>query len=406
VRRIVSASAPFVNGGTAATRDTDALDDHLNDDCLNEPDAMPPTLPRRALLTAGLGGAAAAGALAAPAIAQTAPELRWRLASAYPKNLDILFGASETLARLVAEATDGRFQIKPLGVGEAVGADGLLDAVAAGTIEMGHAPATLATAKDPTFALATALPFGLNARGQNAWWLAGGASELFAEIFAKHGLATLPGGNTGAQMGGWFRREIKSVADLQGLKIRIAGLGGQVLAKLGAVPQATAGPEIYAALESKAIDAAEWIGPYDDEKLGLQKVAPIYHYPGFWEGGAMLHFWLNAEKWKALPKTYRAALQGAAAQVSAEVQARYDARNPGALRRLVAGGAQLRPFPQDVMEAALKQANEVYGEIAGRNPDFKRIFEAMKTFRNEEYLWFQVAEYTYDNFMIRARARG
>ncbi|MER2269856.1 TRAP transporter substrate-binding protein [Methylobacterium oxalidis] len=364
------------------------------------------TLPRRALLAAGLGGAAAAAPLAAPALAQAAPELRWRLSSAYPRNLDILFGASETLARLVGEATDGRFQIKPLPVGEAVAADGLIDAVAAGNVEMGHAPATLATAKDPTFALATALPFGLNARGQNAWWHAGGAADLFSEVFAKQGLASLPGGNTGAQMGGWFRKEVKSAADLQGLKIRIAGLGAQVLAKFGAQPQPTAGPDIYAALESKAIDAAEWIGPYDDEKLGLQKVAPIYHYPGFWEGGAMLHFWINAEKWKALPKTYRTLLQAAAAQVSTEVQARYDARNPGALRRLVAGGAQLRPFPQDVMEAALKHANDVYGEIAGKNPDFKRIYEAMRTFRNEEYLWFQVAEYTYDNFMIRARARG
>ncbi|MCJ2041574.1 ABC transporter substrate-binding protein [Methylobacterium sp. E-041] len=368
------------------------------------------TVKRRALLTAGLGAALASPALASPALAATpaqgGPEVRWRLASAFPKNLDILFGASETLARIVGEATDGRFAIQVTGPGEPVPADGLLDAVAAGTVEMGHGPATVAAGKDPTLALATALPFGLNARGQNAWWLAGGANDLFADLLAKNGLASLPGGNTGAQMGGWFRREIKTVADLQGLKIRIGGLGAQVLAKLGAVPQAVPGPEIAAALEAKRLDAAEWIGPYDDERLGLQKAAPIYHYPGFWEGGAMLHFWLNAETWKALPKPYRAILQAASAEVAADVQAKYDARNPGALRRLVATGAQLRPFPQDVMEAALKAANDVYAEIAGKNPDFRRIYEAMKTFRNEEYLWFQVAEYTYDNFMIRARARG
>ncbi|MGU3540893.1 TRAP transporter substrate-binding protein [Methylobacterium sp. A54F] len=362
------------------------------------------TLKRRALLTAGLGAATAG--LAAPARAQSAPELRWRLSSAYPKTLDILFGAAESLSRLVAEATDGRFQIQPLGAGEALAPEAMIDAVGAGGIEMGHGPATLAMAKDPAFVLATALPFGLNARGQSAWWQAGGAAELFGEIFARNGLASLPGGNTGAQMGGWFRREVKALSDLQGLKIRIAGLGGQVLGRLGAAPQAIPGPEIYGALESRKIDAAEWIGPYDDEKLGLQKVAPVYHYPGFWEGGAMLHFWINAERWKALPKAYRAILQAAAAQVSAEVQARYDARNPQALRRLVAGGAQLRPFPQDVMEAALKQANELYGEIAAKNADFRRVHDALKTFRNEEYLWFQVAEYTYDNFMIRARARG
>ncbi|GJE26040.1 TRAP transporter substrate-binding protein [Methylobacterium organophilum] len=363
---------------------------------------MAESLGRRALLTAGL----AAATFPAPAIAQGAPELRWRLSSAYPKSLDILFGATETFARIVTEATDGRFQIQPAGVGESVPAEQLLDAVGSGKVEMGHGPATLGLGKDPVFALATAMPFGLNARGQNAWWRQGGAADLFSEIFAKHGLASLPGGNTGAQMGGWFRKEVKSLADLQGLKFRVAGLGGQVLAKFGVQPQTTPGAEIFGALESKALDAAEWIGPHDDEKLGLQKVAPIYHYPGFWEGGALMHFWFNAEKWKALPKGYRAVLEAAAAQAGAEMQAKYDARNPQALRRLVAGGAQLRPFPQDVMEAALKNANDVYGEISGKSPDFKRVYEAMKTFRNEEYLWFQVAEYTYDNFMIRARARG
>ncbi|KQS81986.1 ABC transporter substrate-binding protein [Methylobacterium sp. Leaf361] len=362
---------------------------------------------RRSVLTAGLGAAAAlTGPLAAPARAESAPELRWRLSSAYPKTLDILYGAPEALSRIVAEATDGRFQIQVQGPGEPVPAEGLLDAVAAGTVEMGHGPATLGMAKDPTFALATAVPFGLNARGAAAWWQAGGAAELFAEVFAKAGLVCLPGGNSGAQMGGWFRREIKTLADLQGLKFRIGGMGGQVLAKFGVQPQAVPGPEIYAALESKKLDAAEWIGPYDDERLGLQKVAPIYHYPGFWEGGALLHFWFNAEKWKALPKSYQGILRAAAAEVGADVQAKYDARNPQALRRLVAGGAQLRPFPQDVMEAALKNANDVYAEIAAKNADFRRVYEAMRTFRNEEYLWFQVAEYTYDNFMIRARARG
>lgn len=363
---------------------------------------MIPSLPRRALLGAGFGGAAAA--IAAPAIAQAVPDVRWRLSSGYPKGLDILYGAAEALARRVGEATDGHFQIQVQAPGEPIPAEGLIEAVSAGTVEMGYGPATLA--KEPVFALATALPFGFNARGQSAWWLQGGAADLFGEVFAKQGLVALPAGNTGAQMGGWFRREIKTVAELQGLKLRVSGLGAQVLTRLGIAPQATSGPEIYAALEAKTIDAAEWIGPYDDEKLGLQKVAPIYHYPGFWEGSSLLFAWINAEKWKALPKSYQAVMQGAAAQVHAEVQAKYDARNPGALRRLVAGGAQLRPFPQEVMEAALKGANETYAEIAAKNPDFKRIHDALKTFRNEQYLWFQVAEYTYDNFMIRARARG
>jgi TRAP-type mannitol/chloroaromatic compound transport system substrate-binding protein len=365
---------------------------------------MSKTLPRRTLLSVGL--ATAAVPLAAPALAEAAPELTWRLGSGFSKNLDILFGASESFARIVGEATDGRFKIQPAAAGETVPNEALIDAVGTGKVEIAHASASLGVAKDPAFGLATATPFGLNARGQSAWWLQGGASELFAELFGKHGLVAFPGGNTGAQMGGWFRKEIKTTADLQGLKFRITGLGAQVVAKLGAVPQTTAGPELAAALESKALDAAEWIGPHDDEKLGLQKSAPNYYFPGFWEGGAMMFFWVNAEKWKALPKSYKAVLQAAAAQVGAEVQARYDARNPQALRRLVAAGAQLRPFPQEVIEAALKAANDLYAELSGKNAEFKRIYDAMKTFRNEEYIWFQVAEYTYDNFMIRARARG
>lgn len=310
------------------------------------------------------------------------------------------------MARIVAEASEGRFQIQVQAPGEPVPAEGVIDAVSAGTVEMGYGPASLGASRDPTFALASAMPFGLNARGQNAWWHQGGAADVFAEVFARNGVACLPCGNTGAQMGGWFRREIKSAADLNGLKIRIDGLGAQVLAKFGAVPQTVAGPDIYGALDSKALDAAEWIGPYDDERLGLQKVAPIYHYPGFWEGGSVLHLWIGAERWKALPKPYQAMLRAAAAQAGADVQAKYDARNPAALRRLVAGGAQLRPFPQEVMETALKHANDVYAKLAEKSPDFRRAYDALRTFRNEEYLWFQVAEYTYDNFMIRARARG
>ncbi|ACL61871.1 TRAP transporter substrate-binding protein [Methylobacterium nodulans] len=357
---------------------------------------------RRDVLTAGFGLAGAG--LAAPAVAQSAPALRWRLHSAFPRNLDALYGAAELFARIVGEASDGRFQVEV--VPAAGGEPALLDAIGAGTVEIGYSAAYYEVGRDPTFALATAAPFGLNARQQNAWMVQGGALDLFNEIFARQRLYALPGGNTGTQMGGWFRREIKSVADLQGLRFRIAGLGAQVLAKLGVVPQSLAGPDLYAALESKSLDAAEWIGPYDDEKLGLNKVAPFYYYPGFWEGGAMLHFWFNAQKWSELPKSYKAIAQSAAAQVNTDLQAKYDARNPGALRRLVGGGAQLKPFPQDVMEAALKAANEIYAEISAKNPDFKRVYDSLKSFRNEEYLWFQVAEYTYDNFMIRARARG
>ena len=363
---------------------------------------------REFLKTAGVGGTAtaAATALAAPAIAQSAPEIRWRLTSGFPKSLDALYGASELFAKTVSEATDGRFQIQTFAAGEIVGTFQALDAVGNGTVEMMHSASYYYVGKDPTYALATAAPFGLNARQQNSWMYHGGGQELFNDFFAKSNVYAIPGGNTGTQMGGWFRKEIKTVEDLKGLKFRIAGIAGTMMQKLGVVPQQMAGGDIYPALERGTIDAVEWVGPYDDEKLGFAKVAPFYYYPGFWEGGAMLHFWFNQAKWNELPKAYKSVVQAAAAYVNVDMTAKYDARNPGALRRLVGGGAQLRPFPQEIMEACYKAANEMYDEIGAKNPDFKKIYEAMRAFRNEEYLWFQVAEYTYDNFMIRARARG
>jgi TRAP-type mannitol/chloroaromatic compound transport system substrate-binding protein len=207
-------------------------------------------------------------------------------------------------------------------------------------------------------------------------------------------------------MGGWFRKEIKTVADLQGLKMRIAGLAGVVLAKLGVVPQQIPGGDIYPALERGTIDAAEWVGPYDDEKLGFNKVAPFYYYPGFWEGGPTLHVMVNLAKWNELPKSYQALVAAAAGYANVDMQAKYDARNPAALRRLVGGGAQLRPLSNEILDAAYKAANEVYDETGAKNPDFKKIYDSYRSFRNEEYLWFQVAEFTFDAFMIRTRARG
>jgi TRAP-type mannitol/chloroaromatic compound transport system substrate-binding protein len=360
---------------------------------------------RRTFLSAA-GAGLAAGTVAKPAIAQSSPDIKWRLSSAFPKSLDTLYGASETFAKYVSEATDGKFQIQPFAAGEIVGTFQAFDAVSSGTVEMIHAPGYYYVGKDPTFAVFADIPFGLNARQKTAWLLHGAGNELVNQYLSKFNVHAIPGGNTGTQMGGWFRREIKSTADLQGLKFRIAGIAGQVLAKLGAVPQQIAGGDIYPALERGTIDAAEWVGPYDDEKLGFAKVAPFYYYPGFWEGGPTVHFWFAKGKWEELPKHYRAVAEDAAARAGMDMLAKYDARNPAALRRLVGAGAQLRPFPQDMMEAALKAATELYDEIASKNADFKKMYESLRDFRNEEYLWFQVAEYTFDNFMIRARARG
>jgi len=358
---------------------------------------------REFLKTAGVG--MAASAVAAPAIAQTTPTIKWRLAASWPKSLDTIYGACETLAKHVAEATDNKFQIQAFAAGEIVPALQVLDAVQNGTVEMGHTAMYYFIGKDPTWALFCAVPFGLNGRLQNAWYYDGDGLKLMNEFGQKSNVHCLVGGNTGAQMGGWFRKEIKTVDDLKGLKFRIGGWAGKTLQKLGVVPQQIAGGDIYPALEKGTIDAAEWVGPYDDEKLGFHKVAPYYYYPGWWEGGTALHFLFNQAKWNELPKSYQAIVAAAAAFANVENQARYDARNPAALKRLVAAGTQLRPFPQPVMEACLKASNEVNAETSATNADYKKVLDSMQAFRNDGYLWWQVSELTYDSFMVRTRPR-
>jgi len=360
---------------------------------------------RQFLKSTGLAAAATA-TIAAPAIAQSSPEVKWRLTSSFPKSLDTIYGGAEVMAKMVAELTDNKFQIQVFAAGELVPGLQALDATQNGTVEACHTVSYYYVGKNPTFAIAASVPFGLNARMQNAWLYQNGGNELFNEFYKKFNVYGLPCGNTGTQMGGWFRREIKGPADLKGLKMRIGGIAGQVLQKLGAVPQQIAGGDIYPALEKGTIDAAEWVGPYDDEKLGFNKVAPYYYYPGWWEGGPAVHAFFNLDKYNALPKNYQAALLSATTYANTIMQGRYDVVNTPALKRLVAAGTQLRPFTVDTMEACLKAANELYGEISAQNADFKKAIDAMTAFRNDSYLWWQVAEYTFDSFMIRARSRG
>ncbi len=360
---------------------------------------------RRQFITAAAGGLAAT-AIAKPAIAQSMPELKWRLTSSFPKSLDTLYGTAEVFAKAVAAATDNKFQIQVFAAGEIVPGLQAADAVTAGTVEMCHTASYYYFGKDPTFAFGTSVPFGLNYRMQTAWLTSGGGGELLNEFYKKYKIHAILAGNTGCQMGGWFRKEIKEVADLRGLKMRIGGFAGTVLAKLGTVPQQIAGGEIYPALEKGTIDAAEWVGPYDDEKLGFAKVAPIYHYPGWWEAGSSLHNFINIDKWNALPAHYQSIVRSASAYANEWMMAKYDVGNPAALRRLVAGGAQLKPFSQPVLEACFKATNEVYAETSAKNPDFKKVLDHFTAFRGDQYLMWQVAEYTYDTFMIRARGRG
>jgi len=346
---------------------------------------------------AGMAGILAAGA--APAFAQGGPEIKWRLASSFPKSLDTIYGAAEQMSKRVAAATGGKFQIQVFASGEIVPGLQVLDAVQNGTVQCGHTAPYYYWGKDPAFALDTAIPFGLNARQMNAWQIFGGGLELFRDFYKGYNIHNMPAGNTGAQMGGWYRKEIKSVADLKGLKFRIGGFAGKVMERVGAVPQQIAGGEIYPALEKGTIDAAEWVGPYDDEKLGFNKVAKYYYYPGWWEGGPQLSVMANLNEWNKLPKEYQNIVEAACWEANTWMVAKYDAQNPAALKRLVAGGTQLRGFSRAILTACYKAAQEVYKETEAKSPAFKKIYASMKAFQDDQLLWFRVAEKGFDDFM-------
>jgi TRAP-type mannitol/chloroaromatic compound transport system substrate-binding protein len=362
------------------------------------------TLKRRTFLAGA--GLAAAGGVALPAVAQSALEVRWRLTSSFPRQLDTIFGTAQTLAKYVAEATDNKFQIQTFPAGEIVGGLQALDAVQTGAVECAHTPIYFYFGKEPALAFGTGVPFGLNARQQHAWWHFAGGDKLINDVLARFNAIGFACGNSGCQMGGFFRKELQTVADLQGLKFRIGGLGGQVLAKLGVVPQQIAAGDVYPALERGTLDAAEFVGPYDDEKLGLSKVAKFYYAPGWWEGGAMLHLVVNQAKWNELPKPYQAILFNACEAANNWMLAKYDAVNAQALRRMIAAGTELRTFPQPIMEASLKAANELYAELSAKSPDFKKTYDSMVAYRADVLPWWQLNEYAYDTFMVRTRGRA
>jgi TRAP-type mannitol/chloroaromatic compound transport system substrate-binding protein len=363
------------------------------------------TIKRRQFLT-GAALAGAASTIAAPAIAQSMPEVKWRLTSSFPKQLDTIFGTAQTFAKYMSDATDGKFQIQTFAAGEIVPGLQALDAVTSGTVECAHTPTYFYVGKDPVLGLGTGVPFGLNARQQHSWWYFGGGEQLVNATLAKFNAYSIPCGNSGCQMGGFFRKELNSPEDLKGLKFRIGGMGGQVLARLGVVPQQIAGGDVYPALERGTIDAAEFVGPYDDEKLGLHRVAKYYYYPGWWEGGAMLHLVINQEQWAKLPKHYQAILFQACEAANNWMLAKYDAVNPPALRRLIAAGTELKAFPQSIMEASLKASNEYFAELSAKNPSFKTAYDSMVAFRGESLLWWQIGELSYDAFMARSRGRS
>ena len=352
---------------------------------------------RRALIKhAGIAGVLAAGV--APAV-HAQVSVRWRLASSFPKSLDTIYGAAETFAQHVKAVSGGRFEVSVHAAGELMPAFDVVDGVQRGHIEAAHTAAYYFSDKDETFAIGSAIPFGLNSRQMSAWTFEGNGLKLMREFYARYNIINFACGNTGAQMGGWFRKEIKSLADMKGLKFRVGGFAGQVIERLGGLPQNLPGGDIYQALEKGVIDAAEWIGPYDDLKLGFNKVAPNYYYPGWWEGGLQLDLYINQKAYDALTPTYKAMVRIASAAAHVEMQAKYDARNPAALKQLVSDGAKLRPFPADVMNVAFRESMKLYGELSAKNENWRKVYADYAKFRGDQNLWFRFTESTFDRFM-------
>ena len=340
---------------------------------------------------------------AGPAI-QTSPRVTWRLASSFSRSLDTIYGASDVLAERVSAITDGKFTIRSYPGGELVPALEVLGSVQNGTVQMGHSASYYYTGKNPALAFDTCVPFGMTVRQYNAWVQYGGGMDLLRSMFSDFNIINLSGGNTGVQMGGWFRREVNSLTDLRGIKMRIPGLGGSVMDRLGVSVQVIASGDIYPALERGVIDASEWVGPYDDEKLGLNKVARFYYYPGWWEPGPGLSFYVNKAAWDKLPTAYKEALVTASAQASADMQAKYDAKNPPALQRLIADGTQVRRFSDDVMAAAEEQSRDIMNDYESNDAKYKAIYDSFREFKQQSDTWMNTAEKAYADFAFTPSA--
>lgn len=358
------------------------------------------TTRREILAGTGLAGLAATGT----AFAQEAPAIRWRMVTSYPKSLDVLHGTCEQIARNVGELTGGKFQISVHAAGEVVPALAVFDAVSEGSVQCGHTAAYYYIGKNPSLQFDTNLPFGMNARNHLAWVRSPEGSKLLEGLYKTLNLVSIPAGNTGAQMGGFFRKPIKSLEDLKGLRMRIPGWGGRILSELGVTPQNIPAGEVYSALEKGTIDASEWVAPYDDEKLGLFKVAPNYHQPGWWEPSAQLSLYVNAKEWESLPAAYKAALQVAGTAACSTMLADYDAKNPAALRRLVGKGTVLVRFPDDVLQAAARKADELLAAEAAKNATFAALLKSYREFQASAAPWYGISEHSIENFMLRRKA--
>lgn len=331
--------------------------------------------------------------------ANNLPEVKWRMVTSWPKSLDTIFGGAQTVCDRLQEMTGGRFQITPYAAGEIVPGLEVMDTVQNGTVECGHTASYYYIGKNPALAFATSVPFGLTASQQNAWLYHGGGLEAIQKIYSDFNIINFPAGNTGAQMGGWFKKEIKSLQDLKGLKMRIPGLGGEVMSQLGVNVQVLPGGEVFLALDRGAIDAAEWVGPYDDEKLGLNKAAPFYYYPGWWEPGPTLDVLVNKSAWEQLPSEYQNMFMTAAKEANLDMLAKYNYLNQKSLTTILEGGTQLVAYPQDVIQEAEKVSIDIYESNASQDASFKEIYQQWKTFKENIIKWNAINELSYANFM-------
>ncbi|GIX31656.1 MAG: C4-dicarboxylate ABC transporter [Porticoccaceae bacterium] len=350
-----------------------------------------------AVLAAGCGGG---GPSESGGGVASAEKFRWKMVTTWPKNYPGLGTAPETFAHLVERMSGGRLTVRVYGAGQLVPAFEVFDAVSQGTAEMGHGAAYYWKGKIPAAPFFTAVPFGLNAQEMNGWLHHGGGLELWREAYAPFNLIPFAGGSTGVQMAGWFNREIRSVADLQGLKMRIPGLGGEVIAKLGAQAVTIPGSELYTAMQTNVIDATEWVGPYNDLAFGFHQVAKYYYYPGWHEPGAMLEFIVNKQAFERLPADLQAIVEAAARAVNQDMLDEYTARNPDALRELVEKhGVEVRELPRDVIDALRAATDEVLAEIAAADPLAKRVYDSQRAFKERVMEYHRISE----EAMYRAR---
>lgn len=353
---------------------------------------------RKFIKTVGLSSLAVGGSLGVASNASAARKIKWKMVTTWPKNFPGLGTGANNLARLINEMSGGRMKVKVYGANELVPPFEIFDAVSRGTAQMGHGASYYWKGKTEAAQFFSAVPFGLTAQEMNAWLYHGGGMELWEETYKPFGLIPTAAGNTGVQMAGWFNREINTVADLKGLKMRIPGLGGEVLKQAGGTPVSLPGGEIFTSLQSGAIDATEWVGPYNDLAFGLYKAAKYYYYPGWHEPGTTLEAFINEKAFNKLPKDLQIIVKQACRVANQDMLAEYTARNNTALDSLVnKHNVQLKKLPDDVLKKLKTLSDEVVADVASKDAMSKKVFDSFVSFRDQAMKWHDISERAYLN---------